>query len=372
MSQDIKAPMRFPAFGHQIRNMSFGKHYHALVTDDGSVFVWGYSLSWELGIGVEQAAVGEPTKIAIPSPVKQVVCGENHGVALTESGEIWTWGWGGFVLQVGSLGHGQIKDSPLPKQIVPFSEAPIVQIAAGDHHTLALDADGKVYAWGRGQNGVTGLMSKPIEGFSSSYLAPQLIEFFQQNKIKISFISAGSNHSGAISDKGVLYTWGKNDAGQTGGSSVSLDMYACDPIPIQPNNLTGETIRHFAAGVAGSICVNDNHEVKDWGDKRYNQPELVRGDNDSFLSVNIVQVAAGNKFFAAVDDEGRLFTWGLASSGCLVHTLPKRGLFTSTPFFARFNPSPTMVEGFGPEGRNGRVVRVFAAHHNIAVITTRS
>jgi len=370
MGQDIKSPLRFPSVGSQIRNLAFGKHHHALVTDDGNLFVWGHSFSWELGVGLEQTTLLEPTKLQMPKPVKQVVCGHYHTMALTESGEIWTWGWGGNQLKVGALGHGEFKDCPFPKQIPPFSEAPIVQISAGDFHNLALDADGKVYAWGQGQNGVSSLSLAFFENIASSNSAPCVIDFFHESKIRIAFISAGSSHSGAISDEGVLYTWGKNDSGQIGSVSVSLDLYSCDPVPVQTHGLTGEIIRQFVAGVSGSICINDKHQVKDWGDKRHHFPETVRGDNDFFLSVKVVQVAAGDKFFAAVDDEGRLYTWGSAASGCLVNIQAPTGFMSKA--FSKFNPSPALVEGFGPDSINGRVVRIFAANHNIAVITTQS
>ena len=50
--------------------------------------------------------------------VVQVALGEHHSVALTQDGDVWTWGYGGreqnmvmdlFFLQVGALGHGDNK-----------------------------------------------------------------------------------------------------------------------------------------------------------------------------------------------------------------------------------------------------------------------
>lgn len=58
--------------------------------------------------------------------VKKIALGENHSVAITNDGDVWTWGWGGkeqnflmdlLFLQVGALGHGDSKTRYTPTPV---------------------------------------------------------------------------------------------------------------------------------------------------------------------------------------------------------------------------------------------------------------
>ncbi|KAK4388818.1 putative E3 ubiquitin-protein ligase HERC2 [Sesamum angolense] len=73
----------------------------------------------------------------------------------------------------------------------------IVSIAAGEAHTLALTADGKVYSWGRGTFGRLGTGSEEDRHF------PVRVSFFgsddeREDKLKIVGIAAGAYHSLAL------------------------------------------------------------------------------------------------------------------------------------------------------------------------------
>ena len=70
----------------------------------------------------------------------------------------WSWGFGG----TGALGHGGDRDHALPKlvgndqlQMKPnrLGQAKVRSISCGPAHTIAECADGRVFAWGCGDNG---------------------------------------------------------------------------------------------------------------------------------------------------------------------------------------------------------------------------
>lgn len=82
----------------------------------------------------------------------------------------------------------------------PETPSDFTHIAAGFNHSLALDADGNIYAWGDndyGQlgNGNTTRQSTPVKLTITS----------QPTNVKFSHITAGSNHSVALSEDGKLY-----------------------------------------------------------------------------------------------------------------------------------------------------------------------
>ena len=57
----------------------------------------------------------------------------------------------------GRLGHGDIIDVFLPKPIAGLSGIGVTKLACGDTHTLAVTAEGRLFSFGRNQNGQLGV-----------------------------------------------------------------------------------------------------------------------------------------------------------------------------------------------------------------------
>src|SRR5262245_11093123 len=84
---------------------------------------------------------------SLPADLKDVVAiaaGGGHSLALEADGRILAWG-------SGMLDSGQIPD--FGQAIVPPGLSNVVAVAAGAAHSLALKADGTVVAWGRNDYG---------------------------------------------------------------------------------------------------------------------------------------------------------------------------------------------------------------------------
>ena len=83
----------------------------------------------------------------------------------------WAWGWG----RHGQLGLGGWSDELSPLPLSSLEDVEIEALSLGGRHSLALCADGKVYAWGRDEDGQLGLGAQgakceptPIEALSAS------------------------------------------------------------------------------------------------------------------------------------------------------------------------------------------------------------
>ena len=85
----------------------------------------------------------------------------------------------------------------------------IKQISAGENHTLALTNYGDVYAWGDNTYGQLGIGST-----CATITTPTKINLFKETTI--TKVAAGGNHSLAISKEGRLFAWGNNQYGQVG------------------------------------------------------------------------------------------------------------------------------------------------------------
>jgi len=82
-----------------------------------------------------------------------------------------TWGRGVF----GQLGHEpdpetgeQIQSLSIPMPVRGLAQKHIVQVACGWQHTMALSNQGQVFSWGYGEDGQLGHGN--IEDFSSPHL----------------------------------------------------------------------------------------------------------------------------------------------------------------------------------------------------------
>ena len=69
--------------------------------------------------------------------------GNRHILAITESGQVYSWGYNGN----GELGHGTTSPTtnPTPTKIAKLEQFQVKQVACGSSHSMALTRDGKVF-----------------------------------------------------------------------------------------------------------------------------------------------------------------------------------------------------------------------------------
>ncbi|KAG8245731.1 hypothetical protein J6590_100284 [Homalodisca vitripennis] len=123
----------------------------------------------------------------------------------------------------------------------------VCQVACGQHHTLALTEDGRLYGWGDNRRGQLG--SGP-----DHFPTPHLITTCEPG----STIRAGWTHS-AVMCGGKVTTWGRNSYGQLG--------HSCDQEQVvQPTQLTDlRGVTQLELGSEHNLALLDNGEVWSWG-----------------------------------------------------------------------------------------------------------
>jgi alpha-tubulin suppressor-like RCC1 family protein len=93
-----------------------------------------------------------PTSIVTTlTNAKDIACGSNHSLAVDANGALWAWGYNNRY----QLGDGTTLNKSSPVQIGVDTDW--VAVAAGDSHSLALKSNGEVYAWGRNNSGECGI-----------------------------------------------------------------------------------------------------------------------------------------------------------------------------------------------------------------------
>ena len=75
--------------------------------------------------------------------VVQIAAGDNHAMALTAAGRLWTWGKG----DSGQLGHGGKGNLAVPR-VADGIEGVMTGMSGGGNHSLVTTAEGRVLAFG--------------------------------------------------------------------------------------------------------------------------------------------------------------------------------------------------------------------------------
>lgn len=134
-------------------------------------------------------------------------------------------------------------------------------MSCGTQHTVALMMDGKVYSWGLGEGGLLGL------GGTETQLSPKLISSL--NNLNITYVACGGLHTLAINKQGHVYSWGRGEGGQLGIPSDQYDSKTQEPFSSTPKRvrgaIDGRIIVKVAAGEAHSLALTQNGEVYGWG-----------------------------------------------------------------------------------------------------------
>jgi alpha-tubulin suppressor-like RCC1 family protein len=131
-----------------------GWNYSAAVTERGQVFTWGDGSLGQLGNGAREPHQLMPLPIDGVNDAVSVSCGEHHTAIVHLDGGLSTFG--GSYNYHGELGHGDdIHFQLTPRRVRGIEKA--VAAACGDNHTVVQHADDRVSTFGGGTRGQLGL-----------------------------------------------------------------------------------------------------------------------------------------------------------------------------------------------------------------------
>uniref|UniRef100_A0A671SKA1 HECT and RLD domain containing E3 ubiquitin protein ligase 3 n=1 Tax=Sinocyclocheilus anshuiensis TaxID=1608454 RepID=A0A671SKA1_9TELE len=220
----------------KIAGVSCGQAHSLVVNEQGQVFAWGAGEGGQLGLGAAEEAVRVPRLIKklCEHRISQVMCGKQHCIALSKgkNGQLFVWGENSS----GQLGLGKGEPSTLsPQPLRSLCGIPLAQISAGGDHSFALSLSGAVFGWGKNSAGQLGLNDEQDRA------VPCHIKFLRSQKVV--YISCGEEHTAALTKEGGLFTFGNGSRGQLGHDSTRNE-----PLPRRVMELMGTEVSQIACG----------------------------------------------------------------------------------------------------------------------------
>jgi|GEM_PF-6463848 len=207
--------------GEKIIALAAGANHILFLTASGKVYGQYSNEFGELGIGNNDY---QPVPVLIPltKKIAGIAAGREQSYFLTAEGEVYVCGRNGY----GQLGLGHYADQNNPQLVASLHDKKIVKISTGRDFALLLASDGMVYGCGWNSSGQLALGNEEIQA------APQKIEAFERNKIKIRDVAAGFSFSLFLTEKGQLYSCGDNLMEQLGLDSFSDLEYLNVPMKV--------------------------------------------------------------------------------------------------------------------------------------------
>ncbi|WAR20027.1 NEK9-like protein [Mya arenaria] len=202
-----KTPKKVEAFeGVGIVQAECGEDFTVCLTDEGQVYTFGSNFYGCLGMETDSDEVTSPVCVETFAnlPVQEIICGDNHVVALTKNGDV----------SFPSTHH-------------------IKHVYAGSESTFLLTQSGRVLAAGSNEHNKLGFNAN-IYGIKKHkpkvYDIPCKLHFALVRplmRLNVQTIAAGNNHSAVIDICGHLHTFGCNKNGQLGSGDFKSHSGIC-------------------------------------------------------------------------------------------------------------------------------------------------
>ncbi len=272
-----------------------------------------------------------PTGGAILDDAVDVSAGYNNTCAIRQDGALYCWGDNNYG-QLGVPPATALASSKPVKVQFPAAElgnAKIRQVALGQEVAFAIDEEFRLWAWGSNESGLLAIGSKD----SGVHAIPAIVKVGGQplftRQIAASWFSAC-----ALAVTGDIYCWGENSMGQLGANPPAPPEGTPSYAPIKAfSTVASPGANAILAGGIGSPATcyfagSMNDGMRCWGQRSggiilANLTSPPQGGVNYSAHTTLTtagaampykQVAYGTNYGAALDNSGRLFSWGYGNN----------------------------------------------------------
>lgn len=219
----------------------------------------GHHVEW---ISDAPAAQHEVEAVATDMEADALAFGDGHSLMVTHDGSVFAWG----ACEDGQLGQGNVFPADEPELIGSLSSSRVTSVAAGDTHSAAVTDAGELFTWGRSHEGQTGhgFKSKKAAALAQSngavQYAPKYVAAFLRSRVRVA--ACGTRFSVSVLEDGSVYTWGEGLCGQLGEGRITQREV---PKRILDGSDDGHPFVDAVCGWGHTLARTDDGQVYAWG-----------------------------------------------------------------------------------------------------------
>lgn len=253
-----RRPVRVCGLDGGVRAIAAGANTSLALMEDGSVVGWGLSV---VQVGVDNLPDRPVTIPELTGGVVAIAVAGGHGhhrLALSDDGTVLAWGsnlFGALGDPEGELSGSSWRPTPTAVSALPGRAR---AIAAGYNHSLALMADGSVYAWGENHSGALG------DGSRTTRSAPVQVVGIREPVVAI---AGGFGCSFALLADGSVRSWGLNYRGQLGDGSATDRLR---PVPVR-------RLDRGVTAIAPGLALRGDGSLLEWAGEPESEPRFLPG-----------------------------------------------------------------------------------------------
>jgi alpha-tubulin suppressor-like RCC1 family protein len=287
-----------------IISVAAGDGFSLALDSSGYVWAWGRNELGQIG-DTTTTARNTPVRVSRLSKMTQIAAGRDFALAVKNDGTVWGWG-ANAAGQLGVAVSDTTQYFAAPFQVAGSSLTSIQKVATGMDYALALKADGSVWAWGANDAGQLGV------GSTTASIVPLQVGIPSSSVITE---IAARNHSMALQNNGSIWAWGKNEVGQLGDDTTTNRTTPVQVVDIADARAVAVAGTWSLAlrndGSVWSWGDNDSGQLLDKTKTQRHYPVKTQGLTD------VVALTTGPAFVAVVKFEGNVLAWGSNPSGQL-------------------------------------------------------
>ena len=299
-NNNLRVPGRVEGFDDVVE-VATGPYHMLLRTSGQEIFSVGLGDNGRLGNGSSNSLeTPEPIEALNGANITQISAGWNHSLALSGSGDVYSWGFGGysnpvlralnfFSSSVSPLGHEGLGDVTTPKVIEGL--APVSQIAAGKGVSFALAQSGELYGWGDTSASFSEASS------STPILLNEINYFLHKHHANVLKIASSGSNGFLLLDNGRLYAIGRNNGGVFGtrnNPKTITDNFLTSLTKVVDEDYSNERIVDFKVSGNSLVFITDSGAVfysgmhNTFRPERFPLNEQVRSIFATYDSVGVI------------------------------------------------------------------------------------
>lgn len=299
-----------------------------------------------------------------------VACGWEHSMAISDAGDVYTWGRGDH-FQLGFDTDGPQPHAHCPQRVEKLHSRGICAVSGscGWKHSAILSDKGVVYLWGTNRHGQLGLgdfqsrrypealtvaqeLTSPVPAIVSRISLLTSSSSESSRSTAVAQVCCGWQFTAVLTAAGAVYAFGSNSHGQLGDAIERNVLKRCTPLLLnmaaddssrakegeykrEDNQRGGYVFQTIACGNSHVLALSSNRELYSWGRGDYGQigngskvkvnstPKQIHirdfagGEKERKVGNrhDVEQIACGAEHSMALCQDGSLYGWGWNEHG---------------------------------------------------------